>query len=109
MMSARLRLLGTVVAALSAAACTLPPVQTVLWQRAGSSLLLQTNDPAMSDRWFYYPAATEPAMTSVKVTWKQVSGSPTTSHGVLFCLQDAANYYYFLVDSQGFYKIGTVV
>jgi hypothetical protein len=101
--------LGAAILALAAAGCTLPPVLTFLWQPSGSSLLLQTNDIAFSDRWFYYAAATEPAMTSMEVTWKQLSGSPDAAHGVYFCLQDAANYYYLLVDSQRFYKLGKVV
>ncbi len=88
--------------------------QTLAWQNDGAGYIqYYTDDPANIQsqgysEWHYYDPSQTP-MSSVEVKAKKISGDPTMSFGVIFCVQDVSNFLTVDIDTQGYYQVGKVV
>jgi hypothetical protein len=82
-------------------------VQTIAWQTdADGFLQFSTNDTARYSTSSRHTNNTiQSTMTSVEAQLKRVSGSSGTGYGIIFCYQDAGDFYRIIITETGYYRI----
>jgi hypothetical protein len=86
------------------------PVTTIEWEEDRDGFLqFSSNDSAYYDYAFWDVFDTEEAvMSTVTVQAKKMSGSIDTGFGMLFCYQDADNYYKVIITANGAYRVSKI-
>ncbi len=89
--------------------CGTPTTPTTIdWAADGTGFIqYSTNDTGFLNMAFVklYPDTAETPMTTVTVSCKKISGAATTGYGVVFCAQDASNYYRVMIHTNGRYRV----
>ena len=87
---------------------TPPKIQTIAWEPDGNGFVQYlTNDAQYygSSNFITYSQTNEPQMSTVAAVVEKKSGSPSSSYGIVFCLQDNDNLYLLLITTNGYYCV----
>ena len=98
---------------LSFSACNIPTaeipgVTSILWEDDSEGFLqFYTNDSHYCEHLFvvWKQPAVDP-MQSIDIDVKKISGHAWGGYGIIFCVQDASNYYLLGITTTGYYSIG---
>jgi hypothetical protein len=90
-----------------------PTITTINWQEDGAGFIqFQTNDTANLgiNQYAYYSSSAQSAPAvypggTVTAVIKKFSGSAVAGMGIIFCYQDASNFYRLLLSEDGWYNI----
>lgn len=85
------------------------PVDTKKWVTTDGYYQFYTNDAQLFNYTFWYPLAnndTTAVFNSFTGITKKISGSPDYGFGFLFCNTGDNDFYYVLINTQGYYLVG---
>jgi hypothetical protein len=90
---------------------TIPGVQTIWWQAdEEGAVRFSTNDEQCLEHTFmsWGDSPVDP-FQSLEVEVSKTSGNPWGGFGIVFCVQDANNYYLLGIDALGYHTVGKLV